>query len=191
MVTQTTRSKKTRDLLLSTARKLFTKDGYEQTTTSQILAASDVSKGGMYHHFSSKQELMEAIYVKDCERVFQRIEEMSTADTALEYLIQCMFAWLKLVSEPEIGKVLLVQGPKVLGWQRCREIEAQFSLQPMIAIVEKCIVRGEIHVKCARSTVQIINAIVTEMAMIQLHDPNVSSDDLQPILSKMIKGLAN
>ncbi|GAB5382610.1 MAG: TetR/AcrR family transcriptional regulator [Aliiglaciecola sp.] len=191
MVSQIKRREKTRELLLSTARRLFSEEGYEQTTTNKLLVASGVSKGGMYHHFSSKQELMEAIYVEDCERVFQRIEEVSTADTALDYLIQAVLTWLNLVSEPELGSVLLAQGPKVLGWQRCREIEAKFSLQPMIETIEKCMASGQINVTSARATVQVINAMVTEMALIQLHDPSVSVEELQSMLSKMIKGLAS
>lgn len=191
MVSQIKRREKTRELLLSTARRLFSEEGYEQTTTNKLLVASGVSKGGMYHHFSSKQELMEAIYVEDCERIFQRIEEVSTADTALDYLIQAVLTWLNLVSEPELGRVLLVQGPKVLGWQRCREIEAKFSLQPMIETIEKCMASGQINVTSARATVQVINSMVTEMALIQLHDPSVSVEELQSMLSKMIKGLTN
>lgn len=191
MVAQSTRREKTRELLLTSARKLFGEEGYEQTTTNKLLAASGVSKGGMYHHFSSKQELMEAIYVQDCEWVFERIEQMPQADTPLEHLIQSVNAWLKLVSDPKVGSVLLEQGPKVLGWRKCREIEAQFSLQPMIETIEKCIASGEINVTSAHSTVQIINAMATEMAMIQLHDPSVSVEDLQPMLGKMIRGLAS
>jgi AcrR family transcriptional regulator len=191
MVIQSTRSEKTRNLLISTARKLFSEVGYEQTTTNKLLAVSGVSKGGMYHHFSSKQALMEEIYIEDCEWIFQRIKQIPLVDSALENLIQSVITWLKLVSNPELGRVLLEQGPKVLGWHKCREIEAQYSQQPMIETVEKCIASGEINTSSAELTVQVINAMVTEMALIQLHNPQASAKELQAMLGKMIRGLAN
>lgn len=191
MVSQTIRREKTRELLLTTARKLFNDIGFERTTTSKILSSSGVSKGGLYHHFASKQELMEAIYIQDCETIFEQSRKDANANSPLEYLIQTVVAWLQLVNQSALGNILLEQGPKVLGWKKCRDIEENYSLLPMIETIEKCIEKGEIKVFSARSTAQIINAMVAEMAMIQLHDKTVSSDDLTPIIRKMIEGLSH
>lgn len=191
MVSQTIRREKTRELLLTTARKLFNDIGFERTTTSKILSSSGVSKGGLYHHFASKQELMEAIYIQDCETIFEQSRKDANANSPLEYLIQTVVAWLQLVNQSALGNILLEQGPKVLGWKKCRDIEENYSLLPMIETIEKCIEKGEVKVFSARSTAQIINAMVAEMAMIQLHDKTVSSDDLTPIIRKMIEGLSH
>ncbi len=191
MVSQTIRREKTRELLLTTARKLFNDIGFERTTTSKILSSSGVSKGGLYHHFASKQELMEAIYIQDCETIFEQSRKDVNANSPLEYLIQTVVAWLQLVNQSALGNILLEQGPKVLGWKKCRDIEENYSLLPMIETIEKCIEKGEVKVFSARSTAQIINAMVAEMAMIQLHDKTVSSDDLTPIIRKMIEGLSH
>lgn len=47
--------------LLDCAQTLFFERGYERTTINHILDAAGVSKGGFYHHFSSKEELLEAL----------------------------------------------------------------------------------------------------------------------------------
>ena len=47
--------------ILDHAYKLFTEQGYERTSINQIVCAIGFSKGALYHHFSSKEELLEAI----------------------------------------------------------------------------------------------------------------------------------
>jgi AcrR family transcriptional regulator len=47
--------------ILDHAYKLFTERGYERTSINQIICSIGFSKGALYHHFSSKEELLEAI----------------------------------------------------------------------------------------------------------------------------------
>lgn len=48
--------------LLEVAQELFFSTGFEATTMVEILRASGLSKGGFYHHFSSKDELLFAVF---------------------------------------------------------------------------------------------------------------------------------
>ena len=47
-----------RDLLLDTAAKLFYRDGYHAVGIDTILAEAGLAKMTLYHHFSSKEELI-------------------------------------------------------------------------------------------------------------------------------------
>ena len=61
-----------RQELLDTAMRLFASKGYEQTSINDVIAAVGVSKGAFYHHFSSKEELMEALAVRYAEEAASR-----------------------------------------------------------------------------------------------------------------------
>jgi AcrR family transcriptional regulator len=50
-----------RSELLDTAQALFFSKGYEATTVADIMERAGVSKGGFYHHFSAKEDLLEAL----------------------------------------------------------------------------------------------------------------------------------
>ena len=50
-----------REEILRTAESLFYAQGYERTTIQQILTALGLSKGGFYHHFASKEALLQAL----------------------------------------------------------------------------------------------------------------------------------
>lgn len=52
-----------RQRILETAWGLFLEKGYDNTTVDEIIKACGISKGGFYHHFSSKEDLL--IYLSD------------------------------------------------------------------------------------------------------------------------------
>lgn len=70
--------------ILRTAEEMFYRNGYEKTTVNEIIAALGISKGGFYHHFDSKETLLQAI----CD---QKAEESYRA--ALEAVEKCTGAW--------------------------------------------------------------------------------------------------
>ncbi|MBL4771227.1 MAG: TetR/AcrR family transcriptional regulator [Planctomycetes bacterium] len=60
-----TKSETTRARILEAARGLFIAQTYASVTTAQIAAMAEVTKGGLYHHFSSKEELYLAFLHED------------------------------------------------------------------------------------------------------------------------------
>ncbi|MBB4825432.1 AcrR family transcriptional regulator [Sporosarcina luteola] len=50
-----------REEILQIALQLFLEKGYENTTINNIIQAANVSKGGMYHHFKSKEEILDVV----------------------------------------------------------------------------------------------------------------------------------
>ncbi len=51
-----------RDRVLTAAVELFAAQGYDGTSVAQVTERARVAKGGFYHHFASKQELLYAVY---------------------------------------------------------------------------------------------------------------------------------
>lgn len=50
-----------KDKIIQTATELFTKNGFENTPIEEIIRKAGCSKGGFYHHFKSKDEVLEHI----------------------------------------------------------------------------------------------------------------------------------
>ncbi len=53
--------------ILSTASELFIYYGYDKTTVSDIADQAGVSKGAIYLHFSSKEDLLEALIIRETQ----------------------------------------------------------------------------------------------------------------------------
>ena len=57
--------------ILKTAESLFCRKGYEQTSIQDILDSLNTSKGSFYHHFISKEAVLEGICKKRAEQIYQ------------------------------------------------------------------------------------------------------------------------
>ncbi|MBR4443131.1 MAG: TetR/AcrR family transcriptional regulator [Clostridia bacterium] len=64
-----------RERIIETAEKLFYDKGYEQTSVQDILDGLALSKGGFYHHFESKLQVLEAICAREGERDREAMEQ--------------------------------------------------------------------------------------------------------------------
>ena len=69
---------KTKEILLETATKLFSENGYEATGVRDILQVSGVSTGSFYHFFSSKENIFEAVIERYLQGYTDRIGSIFT-----------------------------------------------------------------------------------------------------------------
>lgn len=64
--------------ILDTAEILFCRNGYEQTSIQDILDRLNSSKGSFYHHFVSKEALLEAICRKRANQIYSSVTASSS-----------------------------------------------------------------------------------------------------------------
>lgn len=69
-----------REKIIHTAYKLFAQKGFEKTTVNDIIHEAGASKGGFYHHFESKDAVMEAITLNLTDEVISRYHEIRDAN---------------------------------------------------------------------------------------------------------------
>src|SRR5262245_50722329 len=62
-----------RSEILDAAQRLFISRGYETTTVNDLLEAVGLSKGAFYHHFASKEEVMEALGLRIADQSLARL----------------------------------------------------------------------------------------------------------------------
>ena len=55
--------------ILDAAAALFAQKGFDHTSTSEIMEAVGIAKGTLYHHFKSKESIMDAIIERQSERM--------------------------------------------------------------------------------------------------------------------------
>ena len=87
-----------REQIIETAERLFYKKGYEQTSVQDILDELNLSKGGFYHHFESKLQVLEAICARQGERDRAAMEQALAANEGraaaqLSALFDCCGLW--------------------------------------------------------------------------------------------------
>ncbi|MEM7358424.1 MAG: TetR/AcrR family transcriptional regulator [Pseudomonadota bacterium] len=191
MATQAERRAATRAKLISTSREHFARNGFDDTHTNDILDDIGLSRGALYHHFGSKQELFEAVFLAaSVESVDYAISKGADGENALESLISSCMAWLRVVRQPEVASILIDQGPRVLGWKRARELEGKTSFKPMRQALERAVAEDWIQVQSVELAARFINAMLTEAAMAGLHSSSRTSiAKIETLLRQFIQGL--
>ena len=59
--------------ILQIAKKKFAKNGYQKTSMNEIVAAAGVSKGVLFYHFYSKEELFFQVLSQSIDEEFRRV----------------------------------------------------------------------------------------------------------------------
>jgi len=110
------RADATRTALLQAARSLFVQKGYAGTSTPEIVAAAHVTRGALYHHFADKRDLFRAVLEREAQAVAKEIEGSDSPDLSpKDALVEGSMAYLAAMSVPGRTRLLLVDGPAVLG----------------------------------------------------------------------------
>lgn len=192
MATQSERRTATRASLISSAEKLFVDQGFEGTSTDDILTAAGVSRGAMYYHFSTKRDVFEAVFIATSDGAIRRSSRAAKkSNSPLESLINGCLSWLKEVRKPQIATILIDQAPQVLGWERARDLEAETSLGLMTTGLKAAQDAGEIDVPSLELAARFLNAVLAEAALVALHSSRrVPQSELEASVRHFILSLS-
>jgi AcrR family transcriptional regulator len=136
-------SASTKRALVDVAEELFTEHGYAATSLDAIVAGARVTKGALYHHFSGKQALFEAVFERvetDASRTIQRA--LKGKRDPWEKALAGLRAFLEVVQEPRYRRIVISEGPAVLGYERYREQEERSTFANVVDIVRSVINAG-------------------------------------------------
>ncbi len=114
----------TRRLLVDIALEQFTEHGYAATSLDTIVSKARVTKGALYHHFSGKQALFEAVFEKtEADAANAMRKALKKSKDPWEKAALGLRAFLDVVQNRSYQRVVIQDGPAVLGYERFREQE--------------------------------------------------------------------
>ena len=124
MATNRERTETTQLALLEAARALFVSKGYGDTSTPDIALAAGITRGALYHHFADKRDLFRQVLAREAMAVAADIEAAAPAPLGpREALLQGSEAYLDAMTVPGRTRLLLVDGPAVLGMAEAMAID--------------------------------------------------------------------
>jgi TetR/AcrR family fatty acid metabolism transcriptional regulator len=102
----------TRERILEAAEKLFAEKGFHETAMDEIVRASKVSKGGVYFHFPSKEELFFALLDKLADALQREVQrEIARRRGAVAKIQGALEVVLRtLTSQRHLAQIILRQG---------------------------------------------------------------------------------
>src|SRR4051812_15567755 len=110
----------TRGKLIAAGRQAFGEVGYAEASMDDFTAAAGLTRGALYHHFGDKKGLLQAVIAEIDAEMAERLSTISArAKTRWQGFVDECTAYIEMALEPEIQRIVLRDGPAVLGdpWQ--------------------------------------------------------------------------
>ena len=187
-------SASTKKALVDVAQELFTENGYSNTSLDAIVAGARVTKGALYHHFSGKQALFEA--------AFERVEDAGAL--AIQKAVKGeddpwakaqagLRAFLDVVQEPSYRRLVVQDGPSVLGYERFREQEERSTFANVMEIVRAVISAGswELDEDMLQTFTRIFFGALSSAgdSVVSSEDPAAAAERVEAAVTFILAGL--
>ncbi len=158
----------TRDTILRVAGELFARKGYRETTVTEIAEAAGATKGALFHHFASKEELFIEIWRKlqldmDADARAAALAALDPADPFKAFLAGCR-VYLDWASRIEYQRIVLLDGPSVLGLARWHEMEFEVGRASLVAGTKFIAAQGHFPKKLAVPAALMLQASINSAA---------------------------
>jgi AcrR family transcriptional regulator len=192
MIRQLDRSAATIADILAAARKLFAGEGFDATSIDGIAAKAGVAKGAIYHHFASKEEIFTRV-LEDVQAEIAAMPPPAATRAMTDVLDQIAAETLRYLlsaTEPSRKRILLIDGPAVIGWKKWREIDDRFfgagAKMAMTHVLGANTPQREID-----AATHLMMGAVMEACLVcaTAPDPKKSARELSAGLRRMLEGL--
>jgi AcrR family transcriptional regulator len=160
--------------LLDVARDSFGRQGYAKVSLEGVAAEAHMTKGAVYHHFGSKEALFEAVFRREHRRMIALVAAKSRpAADPLDSILRGSRAYLQAIVDPAVRRILLQDGPAVLGWERWRQCEEPGFQQLLETSLGAAAAKGMLRtgLRPAETAVLLLGAM-TEGALTIAHSPS-------------------
>lgn len=106
----------TKAKLIAAGREAFASVGYAAASMDDFTARAGLTRGALYHHFGDKKGLFAAVLMEIDGEMSERLRQISAraANAWQGYEDECI-AYIEMALEPEIQRIVLRDGPAVLG----------------------------------------------------------------------------
>jgi AcrR family transcriptional regulator len=156
----------TRQALLAAGLESFVTHGYQASGIEAISRAARVTRGAFYHHYADKKALFEAVVIQLQAGAAERIQARArTHKKVWDRMRAGIDAYLDVCLEPAYGRLVVQEAPVVLGTERYREIEEQYTFALLQATLTALKERGELAVDNVALLSRMVDAMVCETAL--------------------------
>jgi len=192
--TQGERTAQTRAALITAARRLFGAEGFAEVGAERIAREAGMTRGAVYHQFAGKTGLFAAVLdqveAEIAQRVAGAVAGFDPADTT-GMLLAGAGAWLDASSEPDLQRIVLLDGPSVLGWDKWREICLRHTVGLIAALLQDGIDRGSLPPQPVQALTHLLVGAVDEAALYiaQADDAATARADMDLVLHRLTLAL--
>jgi AcrR family transcriptional regulator len=191
MATQEERRRATLAAIGAAARRLFEQQGFAATTVDSIAATAGVAKGAFYHHYALKEDVFVRVLEGLQEELAREVASGAVKGrTPVQRLRLGLRAYIAACQRSGVRRILLIDGPAVVGWQRWREIDSRYFGAMTYRTVAAALGDDARPAEIAAVTA-LISGAFAEAALVSAAEPasRVRTRDLVRAMDLLLEGL--
>jgi AcrR family transcriptional regulator len=182
----------TRSALLAVARELFTERGYAATPTTEIADRAGVTRGALYHHFAAKDDLFRAVFEQLEAEIAEHVarQALAGADPIDQLRLGCR-AFLDVCLDPAVQRIVLLEGPGVLGWETWQEIEERYGYGLVATGVEAAITAGAFEQQPVEPLAHVLFGALAQAGLVvaRAQDASAARSQMEAATDRLLDGL--
>ncbi|QMU69289.1 TetR/AcrR family transcriptional regulator [Streptacidiphilus sp. P02-A3a] len=187
----------TRRALVCAARELFAERGYAATGTEDIVAAANVTRGALYHHFKDKADLFRAVMAECASEMAERLVAQETARAEQEQgdawqLLRSGFqSFLDACNDRDFQRIVLVEGPAVLGHSAWDALVEEHGYLLLAEALTEAIAEGNIEPLPVGPLTRMLAALISEASLYiaRAEDHVRAREEAGLVLERLLAGL--
>ncbi|HEY0454307.1 TetR/AcrR family transcriptional regulator [Actinophytocola sp.] len=149
-------SEATRAALLDAATRRFAELGYAGTSLEDVAADIQATRGAVYHHFSSKRALFEAVFeALETNAVDRAAKAGRRGENPWHSALLALDEFLEQCCDPVYGRVVWQEGPLALGWVCWIEEEKKYAFGLVEGFVRALLESGQLAPVPLQTTTQL------------------------------------
>src|ERR1700687_2327468 len=163
----------TRAALVEAGRRLFGAQGFGATSVEDLAGEARLTTGALYHHFPTKTALFEAVFVPaHTDLLTASTSAAKGASDGVGELARGFEAFLDGVLQPDMQRILIVDGPAVLGLARYTELDEQSAHAAIVHALTAAAQAGTITVEDPETATRLLLGALTRGAMLIANSPD-------------------
>jgi AcrR family transcriptional regulator len=184
----------TRAALVAAGRVLFGRDGFAATSVEDLAREARVTTGALYHHFSTKAKLFEAVFLAAHDELMTAAADAAAgAPDEVESLGRAFESFLDAMLEPDLQHIVIIDAPAVLGLARFTELDERYAVAGIVAALEAAVGSGRLVVAEPETLARLLLGSLTRGAMLiaSSDQPAKTRDEVASTVRAMLGGFAS
>jgi AcrR family transcriptional regulator len=180
------------EALLDSAAACFFETGFAGTSLDQVAHRARVTKGAIYHHFSSKRELFQAVLDRQQEHSVGSITQAGeAAPDAWAGIVAATDAFLDTISNPIYQRLCWVEGPVALGFTEWWASGERYEIAVIQRLLDRADRAGLLEVSDLDMLAHVLFGAVTAavLGMARSAQPSVERQRFRSVILALMAGI--
>lgn len=181
---------RTREAVLAAAKVAFTERGYAGASTAAIARGAGVTEGALFHHFASKALLFREVFVALEDDLNRHAQAASREGEPMAAFLAGCRASLDYCRRPDFRRIVMLEGPIVLGDARWREVDSGMGLNTVVRGLRNIAGHDRLGRDAAKPLAVLVFGALNELIFaLSRGEPDIDIDVCMDHLERMLRVL--